>query len=325
MRRREVIAILASIAIAWSGTPRAQQWNRLYRIGFLRIGPPPSSFIEPFRNELSELGYSEGRNLVIEFGLARSAEQLPEVAAELVRRDVDLIVASGAAAVLPARDAAKGRPVIFVAGIDPIATGLTIRELAQTGANITGLTTVQIDLTAKRMQILKEMLPSLTGVAFLVRESNPGSADYVQEAEKAAHALGIRLHVLKVQTTESLDAAFESALSVGADAVVPMDDAAFTSARRRLVELAQRHRLPGVYPIREFVAEGGLISLGPKYQEVYRRAAAYVDKILKGTSAADLPVEQPTSFEIVLSLRAASALNLTIPPTLLARADEVIE
>ena len=325
MKRREFIRLLSALAVALPYSARAQVSNRVYRIGLLRIGPPPPSFIEPFRKGLSDLGYVEGQNLVIEFGLATSAEQLPEVASALVHRNIDLIVASGAAAVLPARDAAKTLPVIFVAGIDPITVGLASRGLAQGGANITGLTTVQIDLTAKRMQLLKEMLPSLTSVAFLVREGNPGSAQYVREAQDAAKALSMGLHLIAVRNPGDFEEAFRNALALGAGGVVPMDDAAFTSARRQLIELAERYRLPGVYPIREFVSEGGLISLGPKYEEVYRRAATYVDKVLKGTNPADLPVEQPTTFEVVINLKDAEALNLTIPPTLLARADEVIE
>jgi putative tryptophan/tyrosine transport system substrate-binding protein len=189
--------------------------------------------------------------------LAKSAEQLPEAASALIRRNVDVIVASGAAAVLPARDAAKGVPVI----IDPIASGLAIRGLAQPGANVTGLTTTQIDLTAKRVQLLKEVLPSLKAVAFLVREGNPGSAEHVREMQRATQALGLALHVIAVGSASDLEDAFRTALDRGASALVPMSDAALTSARRTLVQLAERYQLPGVYYIREFVIEGGLISL----------------------------------------------------------------
>jgi putative ABC transport system substrate-binding protein len=257
--------------------------------------------------------------------LATSAEQLPDVARALFKQNIDLIVASGTPAVLPARDAANGRPVIFVAGIDPVVTGLA-RGLAQPGGNLTGLTTVQIDLTAKRIQLIKEILsPPLTLIAFLWRESNPAGAQYVREAEQAAHALGVGLRPIRANSPSELEAAFREASALGAGAVVPMDDAVYTSARRKLVELAERFELPGVYPVREFVVEGGLISLGPKYEDVYRRAATFVAKVLAGTQPADLPVEQPTTFEIVLNLQAARKLGLTIPPTLLTGADEVIE
>ena len=324
MRRREFMTVLGC-AVASPFSARAQQSGRVYRIGLLRVGPPPPSFIEPFRQGLRDLGYVEGQNFVIEFGLATTAEQLPEVATALVQRNVDLIFASGAAAVLPARDAAGALPVIFVAGIDPIATGLAVRGLAQPGGNLTGLSTVQIDLTAKRMELLKHILPSLSRIAFLLRESNPGSAQYIREAKQAAQALGVGFHPVRADTPSDFEHAFRDARALGAGALVPMDDAVFTSGRRKLVELAERYQLPGVYPIREFVVEGGLISLGPKYEEVYRRAATYVDKVLKGTRPAELPVEQPTTFEIVVNLKTAQGLGLTIPPTLLARADEVIE
>jgi putative tryptophan/tyrosine transport system substrate-binding protein len=324
VRRREVVLGLAGAA-AWSLRALAQPSRRVYRIGLLRVGPPPPSFIEPFRQGLSDLGYVEGQNLEIDFALAASAEELPAVAEALVGRNVDLIFASGAAAVLPARDAAGNRPVVFVAGIDPIATGLSVGGLSRPSANVTGVITVQIDLTAKRMQLLKELLPSLARVAFLSREGNPGSAQYVREAEHAAEALGIGFDVVAARGASDVENAFRNARARSAGALVPMDDAVFTSVRRKLVELAERYRLPGVYPIREFVADGGLISLGPKYPEVYRRAAAYVDKVLKGARPLDLPVEQPTTFEIVVNLTAAKAFGLPVPTTLLARADEVIE
>jgi putative ABC transport system substrate-binding protein len=169
------------------------------------------------------------------------------------------------------------------------------------------------------------MLPSLTAVAFLVRESNPGRTQYVVEAERAARSLGLRFHAVWAESGHALDDAFRAARELGAGALVPMDDSAFTAERRSLVELAERYALPGICPIREFVAEGGLISLGPKYEDIYTRAPAYVDKVLKGAKPADMPVEQPTTFEVVVNLRTAKALGLDLPPSLLARADEVIE
>ena len=325
MRRRKFIASLATIAAAMPLLAWAQQPSRVYRIGLLRVGQPPPSFIDPFRQGLSDLGYVEGQNLTIEYGLAETAERLPEAAAALVARKVDLIFASGAAAVLPARDAANAIPVVFVAGIDPIETGFSTRGLAQPGANVTGLTTIQIDLTAKRMQLLKEILPSIERVAFLSREGNPGNTQYVREAERAAQSLGLVLHSIPARSASDFEEAFRTAQAVGAGALVPMDDSVFTSGRRQLVELAERYRLPGMYPIREFVVDGGLVSLGPRYQDIYRRAATFVDKVLKGTSPADMPVEQPTTFEVVVNLNAANALGIAVPPAILARADEVIE
>jgi putative tryptophan/tyrosine transport system substrate-binding protein len=186
------------------------------------------------------------------------------------------------------------------------------------------VTTVQIDLTAKRMQLLKEILHSLAIVIFLSREGNPGNAQYVQEAENAARALGVGFQVVSARSSLEFEDAFRAARTFGAGALVPMDDAAFTSGRRLLVELAERYRLPGVYPIREFVVEGGLISLGPRYEEIYRRAATFVDKILKGAKPADIPVEQSSKFEFVINLKTAKQIGVTIPPNVLARADRVI-
>jgi putative tryptophan/tyrosine transport system substrate-binding protein len=322
MRRRQFVTAVGGGAV-WALGARAQQPTRIYRVGLLRVGSPPPSFIEPFRQGLRDLGYVEGQNLEIHFGLAASAEQLPEIAADLIRRNVDIIVASGAASVLPARNASTTRPVVFVAGIDPIALGLvTDNHLGRPGANITGLTTLQIDLTAKRLELLKDVLPEISRVAFLSRTGNPGNSQYVHETQEAARALGLTLQIIPARGPDDFEDAFRAAL--GAGALVPMDDAVFTASRRKLVELAEKYRLPGIYPIREFVLEGGLMSLGPNYPEVYRRAAVYVDKVLKGTNPADLPVEQPTSFELVVNLKTAKALGLTLPQSILLRA-EVIE
>ncbi|ACA17305.1 protein of unknown function DUF534 [Methylobacterium sp. 4-46] len=322
IRRRAFVAGLGAIACR---SAFAQPSLHTYRIGFLRIGTPPRSFIEPFRQGLSELGYVEGKNLVIEFEAATTAEQLPEAAAKLVSKNVHLIVASGAAAVLPAWHASGTIPIVFVAGIDPMAAGLASGGLAQHSSNVTGLTTVQIDLTAKRIELLKEMLPALQRIAFLIRDGNPGCADYVREAKKATTALGLKLDVISVRSRTDLDGAFESIRALGADAIVPMDDSVFTEARRQIVELANHYRLPGIYPTREFVEEGGLLSFGPNYSAVFRRAAALVDKIMKGVRPADLPIEQPTTFEIVVNISTSNALQLEIPLSILVRADELME
>ncbi len=210
MRRRELF-VVGAIAVTVPFSTHAQQAGRVYRVGFLRVGEPPPSFIEPFRQGLRDLGFVEGKNLIIDFGLAPSAEHLPEIANALIEQNVDLIFASGTPAVLPARNAANGRPVIFVAGIDPVVTGLA-RGLAQPGGNLTGLTTVQMDLTAKRMQLIKEILsPPLTLIAFLWRESNPAGAQYVREAEQAAHALGVGLRPIRADSPSELEAAFREA------------------------------------------------------------------------------------------------------------------
>ena len=321
MRRREFISLLGGAAAAWPLAARAQQ-ARVYRVGFLRVGPPPPSFIEPLRRALTDLGYVEGRNLVFDFGIAAGIEQLPDLMADLIRRKADVILASGTPAVLPARNATTAVPVVFVAALDPTATGV-VASLARPGGNVTGLTAVFADLTGKRLEFLKEMLPTLTRVALLSRPANPGHVQYVQQAKMAARALRVELEVMSADGPEEFEVAFRGAQAVGA--LIQVDDAMFTSHRQKLVELATRHRVPGAYGLREFVEIGGFMALGPSYPELYRRSAAYLDKIFKGAKPADLPVEQANKFETIINLNTAKMLGLTIPPALLARADEVIE
>jgi putative ABC transport system substrate-binding protein len=231
-------------------------------------------------------------------------------------------MASGTPAVLPARNATNVVPIVFVAAIDPIATGV-VTSLARPGGNVTGLTAVYSDMTGKRLEFLKEMLPALTRVALLSRPANPGHTHYVQQTQMAARMLRIELEVMTANTPDEFEAAFHGMQGVGA--LIQIDDALFTSHRQRLVELAMQYRIPGAYGLREFVDIGGFMALGPSYSDLYRRAAAYLDKILKGAKPADLPVEQASTFEMIVNLKTAKALGLTISPALLARADEVIE
>ena len=321
MKRREFITLLGGVA-TWPVIVSAQESGRVYRIGLLRVGQPPPSFIEPLRRALNELGYVEGKNLVFDFAIAEQIDQLPGLAAELIRRKADVILASGTPAVLPARNATTRVPVVFVAALDPTETGV-VASLARPGGNVTGLTAVFADLTGKRLEFLKEMLPTLTRVALLSRPANPGHTQYVQQTQIAARILGVELEVMLANGPDEFEAAFRSAQGVGA--LIQIDDAMFTSHRQKLVELATRHRIPGAYGLREFVDIGGFMALGPSYPDLYRRAAAYLDKIFKGTKPADLPVEQANKFEIIVNLKTAKALGLTISPSLLARADEVIE
>ena len=321
MKRREFITLLGGVA-AWPVIVSAQESGRVYRIGFLRVGQPPPSFIAPLRRALSELGYVEGRNLVFDFAIAERVDQLPGLVADLIRRKADVILASGTPAVLPARNATTTVPVVFVAALDPTETGV-VASLARPGGNVTGLTAVFADLTGKRLEFLKEMLPTLTRVALLSRPANPGHMQYVQQTQIAARILGVELDVMSANGPDEFEAAFRSAQGVGA--LIQIDDAMFTLHRQKLVELATRHRIPGAYGLREFVDIGGFMALGPSYPDLYRRAAAYLDKIFKGTKPADLPVEQANKFEIIVNLKTAKALGLTISPSLLARADEVIE
>jgi putative ABC transport system substrate-binding protein len=321
MRRREFITFLAC-AMACPPAGHAQSPAKVRRIGLLRLGEPPPSYILPFRQALSRLGYVEGQNLVIEYRLAQDVDQLPEMAGDLVRRRVEVIVASGVPSVVPAQNVSSTVPVVFVAAVDPKAAHI-VTSVARPGRNITGISAVFGDLTGKRLELLKEIVPSLSRVVFLSRAANPGHAGYAREAELAARTLNVQLQVLLVSSSNDFEEAFSKAR--GANAMLQLDDALFTSERVRLVELAASHRLPVAYGPRVFADLGGLLSLGPNYPDLYRRAATYVDKILNGAKPGDLPIEQPATFELVINLKTARALGLSIPPAVLARADEVIE
>jgi putative ABC transport system substrate-binding protein len=322
MDRRALLALLAAAAVALPRTAEAQQAGKLKRIGFLRVGAPPKAFIEGFRQGLRELGLIEGQSITIEFGLAESTAQLPEVAAGLVRRKVDVILASGTPSVLPARDGAGTIPVVFVAALDPVATGVA-KSLARPGGNVTGMTAMHADITGKRLQLLQELLPDLTHIAFLVRATSPAAAQYVEDAERAARFLKVTLQILAVRDPGELEGAFAAIRS--AKALLVADDAVFTAERARIAELALKHRLATIYGFGDMVEAGGLMSYGPHYGDLYRRAATQVHKLLQGDKPADLPVEQPMRFEFVLNMKTAKALGLTIPPIILFRADEMIE
>ena len=322
MRRREFIAGLGGAA-AMPFAVRAQETGTVRRIGFLRVGPPPASFINGFRRGLRDLGLVEDRHFVIELGLAQSAAQMPDAATDLMRRRVDIILASGTPSVLPARDVAAGRtPVVFVATFDPVAIGI-VASLAKPGRNITGMTSISGDIIAKRLQLIRELLPGLTRAAILVREGSPTEAQYLKETRTAAGNLGIDLQIVSERSAQDLDGVFVAIR--GANALVVADDAEFTAHRAEIAALALRYQMPTVSGLKELVEAGGLMAYGASFHELYRRAASHVHKILHGANPAALPVEQPTKFELVLNLQTAKALGLTMPPTLLARADEVIE
>jgi putative ABC transport system substrate-binding protein len=322
MRRRDFIAGTAGLTAAWPLATSAQQSERVWRIGFLRVGPPPPAFIDGFRQGLHESGLVEGQNFVIEYMLAKNAGEVPDAAAELVRRGIDILVSSGTPSVLPARDAAGQMPVVFVATLDPVATGL-VASLAKPGRNITGMTSISGDLIAKRLELVRELLPGIGRIAILVRELSPTAGQYVQESQVAARTLGIELQILTERNPNDFDDIFVAIRP--SSALVVADDAEFTDNRARLAELALRTRLPTVFGLREMVQAGGLMAYGASFGDLYRRAASHVHKIMQGMSPAELPIEQPTKFELMLNMRTAKALNLSVPPTLLARADEVIE
>jgi putative ABC transport system substrate-binding protein len=303
-------------------TVESQPTGRISRLGFLRNGPPPETFVDGLRQGLRELGYVEGQHIVIEFGLAPSADELPAAAARLVQLKVDVILASGTPPVPAARNATRTIPIVFVASIDPVATGV-VASLARPGGNVTGFAGIHSDLMGKRLELLAAAVPKISRVAILSHATNPGNAEYVKQAELAARTLGLQVQLLAVRDAGDFERVFGEAR--GSSAVIQLDDVIFTSHRRQVVELAARQRLATIYGFKEFVHAGGLMAYGPDYPDLYRRAASYVDRILKGASPAGLPIEQPTKFELVIKLKTARALGLVIPPSLLLRADHVIE
>ena len=318
--RRALLAGVLTVLV----TPAAASGQRahVHRIGFLRVGQPPKLWIDTFVQTLREENYVEGKNLVIEYGLATEAGQLPEIAADLVRRKVEILVASGTPSVMPAKRATNSVPVVFVAAVDPVAAGVTA-SLARPGGNITGVTAMHADLIAKRLGFVKELIPSLSAVVVLAREGSAATAQYAREAEQAAPKLRLQLRVLTIREPADLEAALSSLR--GVQALVVADDAVFTTHRERIAEVALKNRLPTAYGFSDMVAAGGLMAYGPHYGDMYRQAAIQVQKILTGTKPAELPIEQPIKFELVINLRTAKALGLTVPKTLLVRADQLIE
>ena len=325
MRRREFITLIGGAAACWPLAARAApapRSDKIHRIGMLRVGYPPPTFLAPFRKGLHELGLIEGQNIFIEYGIGRNVEELPKLANDMIGLQVELLLASGTPAVIPAKNATTSVPIVFVAAIDPIATGL-VQSLSRPGGNITGLTALFTDLMGKRLEFLREAFPSISRVALLSHINNPGHEQYLREAGRAAKLLGITLQILAVRGPEEFEDAFHGAQ--GAGAVLQIDDAMLTAHRERLVELATKYKIPGIYGFWEFVDAGGFMALGPSYSDLYHRAAAYVDKILGGAKPADIPVEQPAKFEMIVNLKVGKQLGITISPMLLARADEVIE
>jgi len=302
---------------------RAQQAGKIPRIGFLRAGPPPKSWVEGFQQGLRDLGYVEGQNIVTEYRFTDgSTGQLPDLVGELLRLKVDVIVASATAAAQAAENLTRTVPIVFAGINDPVGSGL-VSNLSRPGKNITGTSLMSVDLLAKRVELLKEVVPQLSRLAALGVPADPSYALQVKATETGARALGVQLDLIAVRSPNDFETAFKVARK--AQALIQFEAVFLTTHRTRLLELAVRNRLPAVYGLRDWVDGGGLMAYGPSFPEVYRRAAVYVDKILKGAKPGDLPVEQPTKFELVINLKTAKALGLTIPPSLLQRADEVIQ
>jgi putative tryptophan/tyrosine transport system substrate-binding protein len=280
--------------------------------------------IEAFRHGLRDLGYVEGRNIIIEYRFAEGqADRLPELVADLVRLQVDVMVIDGNLAIRAAQHATMTIPIVIAVSGDPVGEGF-VASLAQPGGNITGLSLLQPAVSGKRLELLQEAVPKLSHIAVLWNPAVSSSTLAFKETQTAAHALGLQLQSLEVRRPDEFDQAFAAMTREHADALVVISNELFLGHRRQLAELTVRHRLPAMFHLREYAEAGGLMAYGADAADMYRRAATYVDKILKGTTPADLPVEQPTKFTFVINLKTAKALGLTIPPTLLFQADEVI-
>ncbi len=329
MERRTFIAVVFGGLLAAPLAAGAQQAGKIARIGYLATGLATSPHLtEAFRQGLRDLGYVEGRNVMIEYRSAEDKiEGLPALAAELVARKVDVIVAPDTPSALAAKQATRTIPIVFTYVADPVTSGL-VTTLARPGGNVTGLTVLGPELVGKRLEQLKQAVPGVSRVAVLWQ---PGGVvertekERLKRAEVAGRALGVRLQFVGVRGPEDFDRAFSEMTRARAGALTVLPTAMFVNERRRLVDLAAKNLLPAVYPWREFIDAGGLMAYGPDLADSFRRAATYVDRILKGTNPGDLPVEQPTKFELVINLKTAKALGLTIPQSLLLRADQVIE
>jgi len=327
MRRRQFITLLGGAAATWPLAARAQQPAKIPRIGFLgnSTATMEANLIGHLRDGLRELGYEEGRNVIIEFRWADGKyDQFPALVAELLAAKVDVIITAGTPATLAIKKATSTVPLVFIAVGDPVGTGV-VPNLGRPGGNITGLSSIAPDLEGKRLELLREVVPKLSHVAFFLNPANAFHTASMRQARVAAQSLGIKLQPMEVNKSEQLDGAFASIVKEKPDALLILADRIFLHNRKRMMEFAIQQRLPSVNAYRELVEAGGLISYGPSYEDMHRRAAVYVDKILKGTKPADLPIEQPTKFTLLINLKTAKTLGLTVPPTLVARADELIE
>jgi putative ABC transport system substrate-binding protein len=328
VRRRDLIILLGGTAAAWPLAARAQQ-KTMPVIGFLSTGTPgpAAPFLAAFRQGLGETGYVEGQNVAIEYRWAEGHyDQLPGLAADLVARKVDVIAASGGGDVASraAKNATSTIPIVFMGGGDPIAAGL-VASLARPGGNLTGVSFIAVELVPKRLELVSELVPQAKVVALLVNPNGPNADALVKDVQEAASAKGLQLHVLKARAEGEFETVFASLPRLHVGALVVAADPFFGSRREQLQALAARHAIPAIYAFREYAADGGLMSYGPSLSGTSRQAGAYVGRILSGAKPADLPVQQPTKFELVINLKTAAVLGLTVPQSMLMRADEVIE
>ena len=328
MKKAAVPSILVAVVLLVVAViAEAQQPGKIPRIGFLgnSTAALEENLVEPFRQGLRDLGYVEGRNILIEYRWAEGKyERFPTLIAELIALKVDVIVTAGTPASLAVKKATTSIPLVMIAVGDPVGTGL-ITSLAHPGGNITGLTSIAGDLEGKRLELLREVVPGLSHVAVFWNPASPFQVISEKEVQTAARAFRMKVLSLGVQAPEQFDNAFATIRKERPRALLVLADRLFLHNRARIMEFATKNRLPGVYAYLELVEAGGLMSYGPSYADMHKRAAIYVDKILKGRKPADLPVEQPMKFEFVVNLKAAKQIGLTIPPNVLARADKVIK
>jgi putative ABC transport system substrate-binding protein len=325
MRRRDFIALIAGGTTAWPLHIHAQQ--KMSRIGMLLPGTPPSFSLRAnaFLDGLKEHGHVEGKTIAIEWKWGQDrVETLSGLAAELVQSNVDVIVTGGTFAAKALKAATRTIPIVMAIVGDPIAAGL-VDNLARPGGNLTGFSIVAPELSGKRLELLKEIVPNVSSVAVLLNSKNPQSQIELREMRTAAQAMGLQLYPSEVSTEDGLEDAFAAMGKIAVQALVVLTDPILFSQRKRIVELANGNRLPAMYFFQGFAEEGGLMSYGPSDTDLFRRAAVYVDRILKGAKPADLPIEQPTKFELFINLKAASTLGVSIPESCLQRADKVID
>jgi len=325
MKRREFIAFLGGVAATWPLAASAQ--SKIPRIGFMgnSTAALEANLVDAFREGLREHSYEEGRNIVIEYRWADGKyERFPALVAELIAAKVDVIVTAGTPAALAMKKATTTVPLVMVAVGDPVGTGL-VPSLARPGGNLTGLSSIAPDLEGKRLQLLREVVPALSHVAMFINSLNPFHVSSMRQARAAAQAMGIKLQLHDISKSEDLDDAFAAIRKERPDALLILADRVFLHNRERLMDFTQEQRLPNVNAYKELVEVGGLMSYGPSYEDMHKRAAIYVDKILKGAKPADLPIEQPSKFTFIVNLKAAKALGVTVPSQLLGLADQLME
>ena len=325
MRRRDFIKVIAGLAAAWPLAARAQTpAGKIYRVGILQPGKPPEPLVEALRERLKELGYREGHNIAYEYRWAEGKnERLVELAKELVDVKVDVITTLSTPAALAAKNVTKTIPIVFTGVGDPVGAGV-VHSLSHPGGNVTGISTLATELSAKRLELLKEIVPNAAPVAMVWNDTNPSMVLSAREAQNAADTLDLNLQSIGVHDLISFDAAFATISSSHFNALLTLVDPFTREHRQRIVDFAAQRRLPAIYESREFVDAGGLVSYGPSFPALQRRAADYVSMIFKGGKPADIPIEQPTKFELIINLKTAKELGLTMPLTVLARADELI-